>query len=168
MRVWKCGWLATCMLQWYCYTLVGPCPHRDMDYHIGSNFWKFDLIKTNYTLGEPVSLVKVFRLFRLERIFLVFRVWTRYVDVQHLIYWQGQGVCDAFFCLCTNVSGRSVQVLLYSSFDYATNVAGRSVHTLANVIQLMQLSFFHNIYLLICTPYAVFLSCHKIGSCFRV
>ncbi len=24
---------------------VGPCPHRDRDYHIWSNFWKFYLIK---------------------------------------------------------------------------------------------------------------------------
>jgi hypothetical protein len=44
------------------------------DYCIGSNFWKFYLIKTNFTLGEPVSLVKVFRL---EQIVLVFRVWTQ-------------------------------------------------------------------------------------------
>jgi hypothetical protein len=62
-----------------------------------SNFWKFFLIRTSFTLGEPVSLVKVFRLFRVECIFLVFRVWTQYVDVQHLIYWQGQRVSDAFF-----------------------------------------------------------------------
>ncbi len=39
----------------------------------------------------------MFRLFRLEQIFLVFRVWTQYVDVQHLMYWQGQLVCDALF-----------------------------------------------------------------------
>ncbi len=43
---------------------VGPCPH------IGSNFWKFYLIRTGFTLDEPVCLVKVFRLFRLELIFL--------------------------------------------------------------------------------------------------
>jgi hypothetical protein len=47
------------------------------------------------TLLEPVFLVKVFRLFKLERIFLVFsRVWTQQLDVQNLIYWQGQRVCD--------------------------------------------------------------------------
>ncbi len=34
-----------------------------------SNFWKFYLIKTGFTLLEPVLLVKVFRLFRLEWIF---------------------------------------------------------------------------------------------------
>jgi hypothetical protein len=71
---------------------TGPCPHRDRDYRIGSNFGKFYLIRTNFTLGETVSLVKVFRLFRMERIFLVFRVWTELVDVQHLIYWQAQGI----------------------------------------------------------------------------
>jgi hypothetical protein len=49
---------------------VGPCPHRNRDYGIRSNFWKFYLIRTGFTLGEPVSFVKVFRLFRLERIFL--------------------------------------------------------------------------------------------------
>jgi hypothetical protein len=42
---------------------VGPCPHKDRDYRIGTNFRKFYLIKTGFTLGEPVSLVKVFRLF---------------------------------------------------------------------------------------------------------
>jgi len=45
---------------------VGP----DRDYHIGSNFWKFYLIRTIFTLDEPVFLVKVFRLCRLERIVL--------------------------------------------------------------------------------------------------
>jgi hypothetical protein len=34
---------------------------------IGSNFWKFYLIKTGFTLCELVSLVKVFRLFKLEQ-----------------------------------------------------------------------------------------------------
>jgi hypothetical protein len=37
--------------------------------------------------------MKVFRLFRLEHGFFgVFVVWTQYVDVQHLVYWQGQHV----------------------------------------------------------------------------
>jgi len=40
-----------------------------MDYCIGFNFWKFYLIRTSFTLGEPVCLVKVFRLFRLKRIY---------------------------------------------------------------------------------------------------
>ncbi len=39
-------------------------------YRIGSNFWKFYLIRTRFTLGESVSLVKVFWLFTLEWIFL--------------------------------------------------------------------------------------------------
>jgi hypothetical protein len=38
----------------------------DKDNHIGSNFGKFYLIRISFTLGERVSLVKVFRLFRLE------------------------------------------------------------------------------------------------------
>jgi hypothetical protein len=58
-------------------TIFGPYPHRDMGYHIRSNFRKFYIIKTGFTLGELVSLVKVFRLFRLEQIFLVFKVWTQ-------------------------------------------------------------------------------------------
>ncbi len=28
---------------------VGPYLHRDRDYRIGSNFWKFYLIKTSFT-----------------------------------------------------------------------------------------------------------------------
>jgi len=44
---------------------------------IGSHFWKLYLIRTSFTLGELVSLAKVFRLFRLERIVFVFRVWTQ-------------------------------------------------------------------------------------------
>ncbi len=36
--------------------------------HIVSNFWKFYLIRISFILGELVSLVKVFRLFRLEQI----------------------------------------------------------------------------------------------------
>jgi hypothetical protein len=30
--------------------------HRPWDYLIGSNFGKFYLIRTNFTLGEPVSI----------------------------------------------------------------------------------------------------------------
>jgi hypothetical protein len=42
--------------------LLGSAPHKDRDYYcIGSNFWKFYLIKTGFTICEPVSfLVKVF------------------------------------------------------------------------------------------------------------
>jgi hypothetical protein len=50
-----------------CWALL-PQGHRDY-YCIGSNFWKFYLIRTSFTLGELVSLVKVFRLLRLEWIF---------------------------------------------------------------------------------------------------
>ncbi len=66
---------------------VGLCLFRDREYHIGSNFWKFYLVRISFTLDELVSLVKVFRVFRLEWIILVFRMRTQYVDVQHLIYW---------------------------------------------------------------------------------
>jgi hypothetical protein len=45
-------------------------------------FGSFYLDRISFTLGESVSLVKVFRLFRLERIVLVvFSVWTQEVDV---------------------------------------------------------------------------------------
>jgi hypothetical protein len=56
---------------WSCVAgaFVGHFPHRDREFHIGSNFWKFYLIRTSFIYGEPVSLVKRFRLFRLERIF---------------------------------------------------------------------------------------------------
>jgi hypothetical protein len=37
---------------------IGPCPHRDRDYHIGSSLWKLYLIKTGFTFIELVSLVK--------------------------------------------------------------------------------------------------------------
>jgi hypothetical protein len=48
----------------------------DRDYGIGSNFPKFYLIRRSFTAGEAVFLVKVFRVFELEQICLVFRVWT--------------------------------------------------------------------------------------------
>ncbi len=74
---------------------VGSCPHRDRDYQIRSNCWKLYLIKTDFTLGELVSLVKVFRLFKLEQMFFgvqsvdtVGRCTTSYLLC----------VCDALFC----------------------------------------------------------------------
>jgi hypothetical protein len=59
----------SCLFVCLFVSFVGPCPHRDRDYRIGPNFWKFYLIRTGFTLSEPVSLVKVFRLFRLEQSF---------------------------------------------------------------------------------------------------
>jgi hypothetical protein len=54
--------------------------HVHTDYRIGSNFWKFYLIRIGFTLREPVFLVKVFRLFRLEWIFFgVQRCTTSYL-----------------------------------------------------------------------------------------
>jgi hypothetical protein len=44
----------------FCWALP---PTGTRDYGIGSNFWKSYLIRTGFTLGEAVSLVKVFRLF---------------------------------------------------------------------------------------------------------
>ncbi len=67
-------------------SLFWVLPPQDRECHIGSKFSQFYLIKTSFTLGEAVSLVKVFRLFRLERIVFAFRASTEYVDVQHLIY----------------------------------------------------------------------------------
>ncbi len=58
--------LITCLCM-FLFCLVGPYPHRDRDYCIWSNFWKFYLIRTSFTLGESVSLVKLFRLFKLEQ-----------------------------------------------------------------------------------------------------
>jgi hypothetical protein len=51
------------------FVLLGPGPVGDRDCCIRSNFWKFHLIRTGFTLGEPVSLVKAFRLFKLEQMF---------------------------------------------------------------------------------------------------
>ncbi len=45
------------------FVFIGPCPHRERAYRIRSNFWKFYLIKIGFTFGEPVSLLKVFRLY---------------------------------------------------------------------------------------------------------
>jgi hypothetical protein len=61
----------------YCFVLLGPVPTKTVTIEIGSNFWKFYFIRTGFTLDELVSLVKVFKLFRLEWIVLVFRVWTQ-------------------------------------------------------------------------------------------
>ncbi len=42
--------------------------------------------------------------------FFVFRVWTQYIDVEHLIYWRGQRVCDALLDIvggwkCLHITG---------------------------------------------------------------
>jgi hypothetical protein len=54
-----------------------PAPQGTGSIPIGCIFRKFYLLKTSFTLEELVSLVKVFRLLRLERIVLVFIVWTQ-------------------------------------------------------------------------------------------
>jgi len=43
---------------WLTLFFVGPCPHKDRDYRIGSNFWKLYLIRTGFTLSEPILLMK--------------------------------------------------------------------------------------------------------------
>ncbi len=48
---------------------VGPCPPTGT-ITLDPTFESFTLLRTNFTLGEPVSLVKVFRVFRLEWIFV--------------------------------------------------------------------------------------------------
>jgi hypothetical protein len=39
---------------WSCVSgaFVGPCPRRDREYRIGSNFWKFYIIRTSFILGD--------------------------------------------------------------------------------------------------------------------
>jgi hypothetical protein len=56
---------------------LGPCPVGAGTIALDPTFGSFTLIRTSFTLGEPVSLVKVFKLFRLEHIVLVFGVWTQ-------------------------------------------------------------------------------------------
>jgi hypothetical protein len=51
-------------------SLLGPAP-------IGTGTIALDPTFGSFTFLEPVSLVKVFRLFILERIVLVFRLWTQ-------------------------------------------------------------------------------------------
>jgi hypothetical protein len=51
------------------FYFIGPYTHTDRNYGIGSNFWKFYVIRTGFILDEQVFLVKVFRLFRLDWIF---------------------------------------------------------------------------------------------------
>jgi hypothetical protein len=57
-------------------SLLGPVPTGTETIALDPTFERFYLIKTSFTSDELVSWVKVFRLFRLEWIVLVFRVWT--------------------------------------------------------------------------------------------
>ncbi len=67
-----------------------------------ANFWKFYFIRTGFTLGEPVSLVKVFRLFKLEQMFFgvesvdtVGRCTTSYLSTGPAWLWR-----FVLFCSC--------------------------------------------------------------------
>ncbi len=63
------------MCKFFATPFLGAVPHRDKDYYgIRSNFWKLYLIRIGFTLCEPVLWVKVFRLFRLERVFFGVRI----------------------------------------------------------------------------------------------
>jgi hypothetical protein len=58
---------------------IGPCPPKGPGlFAFDQTFGKFYLIRTGFTFGELVSLVKVFRLFKLEQMFFWCseRVWT--------------------------------------------------------------------------------------------
>jgi hypothetical protein len=73
----------------------------------------FYLTRTGFTSGQLVSLVKVFRQFKLQQIFFwVFRVLTQLVDVQHLSYLLAGPMCFVtpcfgFLLLCDARSSHS-------------------------------------------------------------
>jgi len=92
-----------------CWSFIGP------DYRIGSNFWKFYLIRIGFTLGELVSLVKVFRLFRLERIFFgVQRCTMICLVVNSLI---GIEFTSATICETTSeLLSKYVEIIFFSIF----------------------------------------------------
>jgi hypothetical protein len=84
---------------------------------IRSNFWKFYLIKTSFTLDALVFLGEsVLDCLDWNRFFSGVRT----VDnngkwrVQHLIYWQGQCVCDALFHTFFQVFGVPQREVLHS------------------------------------------------------
>jgi len=56
---------------------VGPCPHRDRDYRIGSNFWKFYLIRSGFTWVDQFLWWKCLDCLDWNGLFLVFGVWTQ-------------------------------------------------------------------------------------------
>jgi len=82
-----------------------PCPHRNSDYGIRSNFWNFYLIRTSFTLSEPVSLVKVFRLFRLEPIVLMFKSVDTEGRCTTSSLLEGPGCLWCLVCCCKLVAG---------------------------------------------------------------
>ncbi len=128
----------SCQFQIMRPDLLGPGTMA-LDPTFGSSY----LIRTSFTLRELVSLVIVFRLFRLERIVLVLRVQTQQVDVQHHIYWQGH-VCDAlFFSLSLQLA------LLLSPFLSST----KSVYFLEHNLSLSRLEI--SFVLQVCQKFSV-------------
>jgi hypothetical protein len=63
----------------FCYnlvTLLGPTPTRTRTIALDPTFAPFTLLKIDFTLNEPVYLMKMFKLFILKRVFSLFRMWT--------------------------------------------------------------------------------------------
>jgi hypothetical protein len=92
---------------------------------IGSNFWQFYLIRTSFTLDEPVSLVKVFRLFRLEWNFWVDRVGrctTYYLLAGPACLW-----CLALF-VCNHALTLQIVGPLYHAFGTLERPRPKNMH----------------------------------------
>jgi hypothetical protein len=102
------GWLVDAEICW------GLHPQRDKDYRIQSNFWKFYLIRIDFTLGDLVSFVKVFRLFELEQMFVgvqsvdtVGRCTTSYLLARPACLWRLVLLVTIKNCIETNCSNNS-------------------------------------------------------------
>jgi hypothetical protein len=74
---------------------LGPPPIGTGTIALDPTFGSFTLLdRTDFTLSNWFLCWKCLDW---NWFFLVFRVWTQHVDVQHLIYWLGQRVYDALF-----------------------------------------------------------------------
>jgi hypothetical protein len=82
----------------------------------------FYLVKFGFTLGEPISWVKVFRLFKLEEMF--FGIESVDTIGRHLIYWQGQRVCDALFNIFVVPPSISAKIFLKNPYFLKFQPAG--------------------------------------------
>ncbi len=78
--------------------LLGPCPPQGQGlFALDPTFGSLTLLKTSFTLGELVFLVKVFRLRRLERVFFGCLKCGHGRQRYILSIGRGQRVCDALF-----------------------------------------------------------------------